>query len=470
MNRLMIILALACVAALDVQPAMAQAVVVGTLDNLDFEQGEIGKSPPGWSGAVVVSTDRPQAGAKAALIRNEAARFASFGKTISAAPYRGQAIRFRAAVRTTSTDGAGLWLRVDGKDGMLSLDNMMDRRVRGPDWTFVEIRAEVPEDAQVIVLGGILYAAGDASFDSASLESLNDPQSPQAKAYLDRVLDLLQRGHINKARVNWVAVRAGAESRAAHAQTPADTYAGIRWVIAQLNEHHTLFLPPRTNLNAMATGPSPVPLEVKPLGQHVASLRLPGIGYPPRSPEAARYVATLRDGIAGQQQAGACGWIVDLREDTGGDVYPMLNGLAPLLGPPPWAGFQNADGRLSTLGVVGDQITETPLASWPAPPATTDLPPLAVLLGPHTTSAGEMMALALAGRANARSFGAPTAGFTTGNVSIPLSDGANLVLTATYELNRFGKAVHGPLLPDQATPADQAESAALDWLAGEGCR
>ena len=43
MNRLMIILALACVAALDVQPAMAQAVVVGTLDNLDFEQGEIGK-------------------------------------------------------------------------------------------------------------------------------------------------------------------------------------------------------------------------------------------------------------------------------------------------------------------------------------------------------------------------------------------------------------------------------------------
>ena len=52
------------------------------------------------------------------------------------------------------------------------------------------------------------------------------------------------------------------------------------------------------------------------------------------------------------------------------------------------------------------------------------------MIGPRTSSSGEMTALALVGRSKVRTFGAPSAGFTTTNVPYPLSDGAFLVITA----------------------------------------
>jgi len=50
-----------------------------------------------------------------------------------------------------------------------------------------------------------------------------------------------------------------------------------------------------------------------------------------------------------------------------------------------------------------------------------------------------------------------------------LSDGAAIVLTVNQALDRTGKLVEGPLQPDQPTSPEQAEAAALAWLADKGC-
>jgi C-terminal processing protease CtpA/Prc len=95
--------------------------------------------------------------------------------------------------------------------------------------------------------------------------------------------------------------------------------------------------------------------------------------------------------------------------------------------------------------------------------------PVAVLVGPHTTSSGEMTAIAFRGRPQTRIFGAPTGGFTTGNSVFNLSDGAHLVITGVYVEDRNGVGFSGPIAPDEAAAKDAALPAARAWLASKGC-
>jgi hypothetical protein len=445
------------------------------LNNLDFEQGEVGLPPPGWWGkSISTSTDQPQAGAKSLQLRNDGPDAATFGRSVVAAPYRGQWIRFRGAVRSSSTGGAGLWLRIDGAQGkMLFLDNMTDRLVRSSAWTWADITVRVPSDAERINLGGLLLGTGTAGFDSASFEIVPESTAaitPDARAYLEHALDLLQARHINRDRVDWPTVRATALATAAHAQTTADTYPALRMAIAELGEKHTLLIPPGTDMQALAAGPNPPPLEIKTLGKRVVELKLPGVGG--EAERRAAYTRTLSEAITGHMRSGACGWIVDLREDTGGDGQAMVSGLAALLGPSPWAGFRGADGAVLVWTSVNGAFAAVPASDLPKRfmlrrPA---LQPAAVLLGPRTTSAGEMTALAFAGRANTRSFGAPTAGYTTANSPVVLSDGALLALSDARMIDRTGKLIDGPIQPDEPTAEDKTEAAALAWLASKKCR
>jgi C-terminal processing protease CtpA/Prc len=176
----------------------------------------------------------------------------------------------------------------------------------------------------------------------------------------------------------------------------------------------------------------------------------------------------------------SCGWIVDLRRNTGGNVWPMLAGIGPLLGEGNVAAARYADGsrvamwyRAGQAG-LGD-FAQLTVSGEPYRSGAATLP-VAVLTGEDTASSGEAIAVAFRGRPDARSFGAATRGISTGNRSFPLSDGAALVLTVATTADREGRLYGGAIEPDQAV-ADQragaplagqpAVRAALDWLVGQ---
>lgn len=76
-------------------------------------------------------------------------------------------------------------------------------------------------------------------------------------------------------------------------------------------------------------------------------------------------------------------------------------------------------------------------------------PPVAILTGPETASAGEAALIAFRGRPESRSFGLPTAGLATGNTAYPLNDGALLLLTEAADMDRTGRRyVNTPIAPD----------------------
>ncbi|MGH3420902.1 MAG: hypothetical protein ACRDOD_15115, partial [Streptosporangiaceae bacterium] len=80
----------------------------------------------------------------------EPAGFGALVQTIGAPRYLGRRVCFSAMLKATGvTNWAGLWLRVDGVNSTLVLDNMEDRPLSGTtDWTPASIVLDVAEQAR----------------------------------------------------------------------------------------------------------------------------------------------------------------------------------------------------------------------------------------------------------------------------------------------------------------------------------
>ena len=179
-----------------------------------------------------------------------------------------------------------------------------------------------------------------------------------------------------------------------------------------------------------------------------------------------------------------CGYIVDVRGNTGGNVWPMLTGLSGLLGDGPAGRETKADASVVIYAELregaaiiveegefkGREILRS--AAW-RPIPTLAAAPVAVLIDDSTASSGEGVAVAFRGRPETRSFGARTFGVSTANDGFELSDGVNLVVTVGAMTDRNGVAYAEGLDPDQIVAfapstgggEDSQIEAARAWLA-----
>jgi C-terminal processing protease CtpA/Prc len=179
----------------------------------------------------------------------------------------------------------------------------------------------------------------------------------------------------------------------------------------------------------------------------------------------------------------ACGWIVDLRGNLGGNMWPMLLGVEPILGDGEVGAFVDPDSVRSTWfsspGSVGTRdangdTTYVHTSDIPPVRLTQAMPPVAVLTDSLTASSGEAIAVAFRGRPGARSFGSPTFGVPTANHGYTLSDGALLLLTVAADADRTGRVYTDQLVPDEPIPPgtgpfayDTVSVAAQAWLAAQ---
>lgn len=173
----------------------------------------------------------------------------------------------------------------------------------------------------------------------------------------------------------------------------------------------------------------------------------------------ARFSGEICSALTQLAPAASVGWVVDLRQNTGGNMWPMLSGLKPLLGNGNYGAFRDRDGRDSAWGTNKIEGCSAPIASDAR---------VAVLFGPKTASSGEAVVIAFSGRPNSRSFGLATAGLSTANVSLGLPDGGALVLTTAIDIDRTGKAFPAGVVPDvvveSKAQSDDVLAAAVLWL------
>jgi C-terminal processing protease CtpA/Prc len=171
-----------------------------------------------------------------------------------------------------------------------------------------------------------------------------------------------------------------------------------------------------------------------------------------------QYAATGRQIMDELEGRGVRRWVVNLRRNTGGNMYPMLLAVGRLIGEGECAGFVYPTHRDSVKHDRGVILLEnTPLLRLDHPsPRRETVPVVAILTSPHTTSSGELVALAFRGLPRTRSFGEATAGVPTANEFFDLPDGARLLLTVALGSDRTGQVYDSPLIPDHPVSIDWA--------------
>ncbi len=311
------------------------------------------------------------------------------------------------------------------------------------------------------------------------------PANDEARRYLEHALDLIEQRALHADRVDWRKVRERSAALARRVSEPAQTHGFIRSVLAQLADGHSFLMSPsQAKRWTRATARNPTP-DVR--------LRFGGVGYVAipaydgNDPAAIRtYAIELRDRLVAKAAEARCGFVVDLRGNHGGNMWPMLGGLAPLLGQGTYGYFVDRRGTGTGWSLQGGELREGSTA-WidlgGERGALTALPPVAVLTSGATASSGEAVAISFRQRPRSRSFGQPTRGLSTANDELPLGDGAILVLTVAVMADRTGRLYGGQVVPDVITTAPGADAndrtggdwdatfaAAVRWLKDEsGC-
>lgn len=472
---------LALIGALVLAAVPRWATAQELLRNAGFEEGLAGWQVNAPSVESAASSART--GSHGARLVAASARPATAAQSLEVGALGGQVLEVRAHVAPqepgATTPVPNLWVRyVHPRTGRPVFIPASRPNTRAAPWQTLRLFVYVPQG-----LGKLTVAVSNGSTTPLSVDDVSvtphaahDVSSPQAARKASKVLAAglaaIQAHALHAASVNWPAIEAAAIDMQADASLGFDEAQALQFALTSLGDGHSHRIPPAAPGSASAARPT-ADVQRVPIGR-VAYLPIPGFDGMDAEAES-RFALQVRELILDPSaQPAPCGWILDLRNNGGGNMYPMLTGLWPLLG----------DGRL------GDFVYATQRTEWgmeqgrllgrgPQLPADGTKPgsslsdtPVALLIGPRTASSGEIVAVAFRGRASVRTFGERTAGLVSANRPIPLPDGSVLALTVAEISDRNGNLYpHGidPEVRTRGTPAgsigsDEGVREASAWL------
>lgn len=413
------------------------------------------------------------------IVRSTA--FSGAGQGVSAAQYAGKLVRLAANVKGKDIgEGAvGIWLRGDDERGKATFfATSYHLELRGTTgWESRQILAVVPANTHKLVFGPAIAADGILWVDNVQIEvvdpSLAKKMSPLARAYLEEAIGLIRKNAYYSDRVDWETSSRMATTLASGASTPEDTYASISHVLSALGDRHSRLIS-RSSAEDIASNQA---LD----GFGIRSRSVHGHGYVQvptflggNKQRGTAFVDQVQQAIEDLDAAGTCGWIVDLRSNGGGNMYPMISGLSPLLGDGVFGYFIGKEKKESWYlkggrsGIRSDIAGPTRMSRLVGAREA----PVAVLIGPGTSSSGEATLVSFLGRPRTRTFGQSTSGQSTANALFPLSDGAQIALTTAILADRTGRMHGGPIAPDQpvaetdraSNSGDRVLETASTWL------
>ena len=136
----------------------------------------------------------------------------------------------------------------------------------------------------------------------------------------------------NARRIDWKRAHAEILAAAAEAQSIPETFPAIARALELLDDFESHYRASEGRL----IGPSPEPgcrtesSEIPTLTDTIAYVRLNACSC--QGADADRYAEQIQQAIRAADKPGLVGWIVDLRENRGGNMWPMIAGLGPIFG------------------------------------------------------------------------------------------------------------------------------------------
>jgi len=184
----------------------------------------------------------------------------------------------------------------------------------------------------VVVLCATACGSGRAAAPS-SPTAVGANGSQAATNYLNEIIGLMQANSINRNQINWTDFRAQVFARAQGAQTIADTYPAISLALGLLDDHHSFYSAPGgSGIGNPSSRRCAAPAVSKPaLPPDVGYVRVNAFGGADAAAVRA-FADSVQDQIRAADGPALAGWIVDLRGNGGGNMWPMIAGVGPVLG------------------------------------------------------------------------------------------------------------------------------------------
>lgn len=284
---------------------------------------------------------------------------------------------------------------------------------------------------------------------------------PSPTQYVESVLRMADEQAIYRDSGDYPPARRAALDAAEHAESYDDIYGPLDAALQAAGGKHSGISSPEDLAGHAQDSPAQMP--TVDIDGGVAVATVPAVSA--FDGDGQEYADILAHGLNDALNTGACAAIVDLRDNTGGDMGPMLAGLSPLLADGTAMEFYGGEGNISPVTVSGGAVTGG------GSPITVDgitklSVPVAILTNNMTASSGEAVLVSFAGRDHTRTFGSDTAGYASANTAFEMPDGAQVRITTLQFRDNSGHVYdEAPIAPDVVT--DTPDKDALHWLAEE---
>ena len=306
-------------------------------------------------------------------------------------------------------------------------------------------------------------------FVFATCRAERKPLSPAVRNSLEEAVRILQANFMNRAAINWVVFKQHLLAQASGANTLEQAYPAVESAIVALGDTHSMFAPARlVKASKRPTAQQPPLYPDEPVPADIGYIRIPWVVGSPEKLDA--YIANVQAQIKARDKPALKGWLVDLRGNMGGNMWPMLVGVGPVLGEDTLGYSVDANNtktawRYEKGKALADGDIEAETAHYYTLKSAN--PVVAVLTDTLTASSGEAVAVAFKARKHTRSFGAGTCGVSTSRSRFYLSDGSVLLLTtavfADRRLVRYGHSI----APDEPLKPAEVVPQAIRWIREE---
>lgn len=288
--------------------------------------------------------------------------------------------------------------------------------------------------------------------------------SPQT--YLNKAIDVLEHNSINRDSIDWVKFRNEVLEKGKEAESIKDTYPAIQYALGLLGDHHSFLMTPEQS-KTFVDQKVPLPeILAESINNRIGYIKIPGF-WGDANDRARKFAQQIQNTIRELDKNNIKYWIVDLSNDTGGNMWPMLLGLGPILGDGIVGYFASHNNVFIGWGYSNGSVfcNKNEVMKLKAPyKLRNKIEKLAVIISNNTCSSGEATAVSFIGIKNSCFIGEPTYGNSTANGSFKLSDGAMIYLTVSKFADRNKKTYGVPINPDIVALNGTSKKTAIEWL------
>ncbi len=314
----------------------------------------------------------------------------------------------------------------------------------------------------VLALG--VYLSAEAISQSKKIISTTEDS---VNIFIDSTFSIIQNKALYRDKIDWEKYSREIDKRKSSVTEFSDILPIFSELFNEMEDNHSFLIHKRKEyaselkgfdeskirkpiMNELESGAIEIKIK-KFLNGTVGYIQVPGDNTSDKFDAMQKASQKLQDSLCTLSSDKLQGIIVDLRLNTGGNMYPMVTGLSNLIGEGVFgsivskASGKNEDWEIKGNGTLSDgELISELITSCSG--ITSDLK-VAILLSQITASSGEITALAFYKRKHTQFFGEPTAGYMTANELYYLPFKSYMLLAEGYEADRDG-VVLKQIIPD----------------------